>query len=163
VTGNSTALHAVALELAVREGLELVGAGRQLVRITIHRAGGVTIKDCRRFSDTLRIIIEAEGTIRGDFALEVSSPGITRLLKSAADFVRSRGAMVELFLRGGEGTRPVEGVVDDVRDDSVILRTGDTVVAVPLADIRQARPVIDWRELMRKGEKKGHPERNTDE
>lgn len=65
----------------------------------------VTVEDCERVTRQLQYLLEVEGL---DYRrLEVGSPGIDRLLRHEADFIRFSGQMVDLTLKvaiGATGT-----------------------------------------------------------
>jgi len=88
--------------LAASLGLELVEVeyrqeGRQMVlRLFIDREGGVTLDDCASISRELTEILDVEDFIHGHYNLEVSSPGINRPLKQAADYERFTGKLVKI-------------------------------------------------------------------
>lgn len=93
-------------------GYELVELERSaggLLRVTIDfpwapgqpPAPPVTVDDCERVTRQLQFTLEVEGV---DYRrLEVSSPGIDRLLRNAADFERFEGEMVDLTLKAPVG------------------------------------------------------------
>jgi ribosome maturation factor RimP len=65
--------------------------GRWLLRIYIDKDGGVTISDCERVSREVERILDVEDIIDHPYTLEVSSPGLTRVLKKKSDFERYKG------------------------------------------------------------------------
>ena len=88
--------------LAASLGLELAEVeyrqeGRQMVlRLYIDRDGGVTLDDCSAVSRELTEILDVEDIIQGHYTLEVSSPGLNRLLKKPSDFERYTGRLVKI-------------------------------------------------------------------
>jgi ribosome maturation factor RimP len=121
--------------------LELLGRGRRmLLRVTIDREEGVTIDDCADFSRDFGAMLDVDDPISGRYTLEVSSPGLDRLLKGRADFERCRGELVNVFAKevaraGGSFT----GRVMDVHEDGVeFIVDGDSVV-ISYSDIVKAR------------------------
>lgn len=57
----------------------------------------VTVEDCEKVTRQLQFALEVDGA---DYTrLEVSSPGIDRLLRHEQDFIRFEGAMVDLTLK----------------------------------------------------------------
>ena len=99
VVGRVTELAA---PFAASLGLELVEVeyrqeGRQMVlRLYIDREGGVTLDDCASVSRELAEILDVEDFIHGHYNLEVSSPGLNRPLKKAADYERFTGRLVKI-------------------------------------------------------------------
>lgn len=83
-------------------GIELVDIeykreGRAMVlRLFIDREEGITLDDCSTVSRELSEILEVEDFIGGHYTLEVSSPGLNRPLKKAADYQRYRGRLVRI-------------------------------------------------------------------
>jgi ribosome maturation factor RimP len=76
-------------------------SGFEIVDIKIHRGksttyqifidkenGRVTIKDCEVWSDKIGSFIDMNSLINGSYILEVSSPGIDRIIKKPKDFER---------------------------------------------------------------------------
>jgi ribosome maturation factor RimP len=100
-------------------GLELVElerAPRGLLRVYIDRVAGkglVTVEDCSVVSHHLSHLFTVENV---DYErLEVSSPGLDRVLKSAADFARFQQLPVKVRLNTSVDARKrFEGVVQSV-------------------------------------------------
>jgi ribosome maturation factor RimP len=87
-------------------GYELVDTERSaggMLRVTIDRLadapGGafITVDDCEKVTRQLQHVLEVEGCEYS--RLEVSSPGLDRPLKKAADYARFAGEQVDLTLR----------------------------------------------------------------
>ncbi len=131
-------------------GYELVdwdmSARSGLMRVFIDKPKGVDVEDCARVSNHLTHLFSVEGV---DFdRLEVSSPGLDRSLKKAADFTRFAGEEVRLTLveRIGNSKR-LKGVLRGVEGDAVVVDTETGSKSIPLANIDKARlvPRIEWR------------------
>jgi ribosome maturation factor RimP len=157
-------IRALAQELADREGYELVEATlspagrRRHLRVLIYRPGGVSLEDCRHFSEALAAIIDVEEAVRGSYVLEVSSPGLTRPLKTRADFQRAVGREVEVDTVGPDGqASKTTGTVTGTGDEGLGLDVGGSPLTIPWEGVRGARPVIDWRQLFRSGERRLRP------
>jgi len=131
-------------------GYELVdweGApGGRLVRVFIDKTGGITVDDCARVSNHLTHLFAVENI---EFErLEVSSPGLDRPLRKAADFVRFAGEEAELKLTNPiANAKKLKGVLRGCDAGAVVVETANGAVAVPLAAIARARlvPKIEWR------------------
>ena len=62
-------------------GIEHLRQGRtSLLRIYIDSEAGITLEDCARVSNRVSGILDVEDPIAGEYQLEVSSPGLNRLL-----------------------------------------------------------------------------------
>ena len=56
--------------------------GRKILQIAIDRVnGGVTLDDCERVSRELSLLLDVEDFVPGPYVLEVTSPGLDRVLK----------------------------------------------------------------------------------
>lgn len=92
------------------EFVELERGAGGVLRVFIDAGQGIRIEDCERVSHQLSRVLEVEQV---DYQrLEISSPGLDRPLKRAADFHRFAGARVALKLRQPfEGQRNFEGLL----------------------------------------------------
>jgi ribosome maturation factor RimP len=119
--------------------LELSNRGR-FVRVYIDKADGVTVDHCAEVSRQLSRVFEVEGF---DYdRLEISSPGLDRPLKRAADFVRFAGQVAQLRLRvPQDGRRTMTGVLRELRDGVLGLEVEGKMVSVALDNLDKARLV----------------------
>jgi ribosome maturation factor RimP len=117
-----------------------------LVRVFIDKPNGITVDDCARVSNHLTRLFAVENV---EFErLEVSSPGLDRPLKKAADFVRFAGEEAELRLANPiANAKKLKGVLRGCEGGAVVVETAKGAVTVPLAEIDRARlvPRIEWR------------------
>jgi ribosome maturation factor RimP len=80
--------------------LEFQREGRStFLRFFIDKEGGVTLDDCADFSREVSALLDVEEVIETSYRLEVSSPGLERPLKKAADFERFAGKPVKIKTR----------------------------------------------------------------
>jgi len=112
----------------------------RLLRVFIEKAGGVTVDDCAAVTRQLQRVLPVEGI---DYdRLEVSSPGLDRRLKKAADFARFAGHRADVRLRVPvNGRRNFIGTVRAVRGERVELDYEGGELAFDLADMDRARLV----------------------
>lgn len=99
--------------------VEAVWASAGLLRVTIDRVDGdaITVDDCERVTRQLQYALEVEGL---DYKrLEVSSPGVDRLLRLPDDWVRFAGLEVEVTLRTPfQGRKKYRGVLQGPPGDA---------------------------------------------
>jgi ribosome maturation factor RimP len=131
-------------------GFELVdarasGGGRHL-SIFIDRPGGITVDHCAEVSRQLSRVFEVEGI---DYdRLEVSSPGLDRPLRRAADFVRFAGNKVDVRMRtpDASGRKRFTGLLRGAQGAVATVEVEGQDVALNVDDIDRARLVPDLRE-----------------
>ncbi|MDA8383947.1 MAG: ribosome maturation factor RimP [Betaproteobacteria bacterium] len=126
-------------------GFELVdleaGRGGRLIRLFIDKPGGVDVEDCARVSHQVTRLLAVEADYDYD-RLEVSSPGLDRPLRSAADFVRFAGHEAQLKMRAPkEGRRNYVGILRGVDDGVLHLEVDGEVVDLALEQVEKARLV----------------------
>lgn len=112
----------------------------RLMRVFIDSPNGITVDDCATVSNQLTRIFEVENV---DYdRLEVSSPGLDRVLKKLADFERFAGSEVNLRLRLPlAGRRNFNGILQGVRDGKVCLTIDTGDVELELSNVDKARLV----------------------
>ena len=99
------------------ELVEIERTGGGLLRVTIdmpYLAGSapeaeqfINAEDCEKVTRQLQFVLEVEGTAYS--RLEVSSPGIDRLLRNEKDFERFAGALVDITLKAPIGAAASAG------------------------------------------------------
>lgn len=110
----------------------------------------VSHRDCQRVSQQLSVILDVEELITGPagYTLEVSSPGLDRELRKAADFERFAGRLAKISTAEPIGdAKFFEGRLAGFADGKVRmeLKGRDTrMVELPLEAIRKANLVVEW-------------------
>jgi ribosome maturation factor RimP len=118
-------------ELAESLGLELVEltnvhlGGRTIVRLTVHKQGGVKVGECAKLSRSISDYLDTEDVIRGKFTLEVSSLGLDKPLVKPVDFKRRIGETVRVEFKPGVYEKNVDEGVLSLADDVAITITAD--------------------------------------
>ena len=105
--------------------------------------GRVGVEDCARVSREISHGLDATDALPGAYLLEVSSPGIDRVLGRAVDFERAVGQRVSLELREPrEGRRRFKGDLVGFSDDCAHLRAESEDVRIPLDQILRAKALL---------------------
>jgi len=129
--------------------VSLVGGGRRTLQIMIDCADGRTpnIDDCGRVSRKVSVLLDVDNPVRGDYVLEVSTPGIDRPLTRPKDFARFSGyeARVELGNAPEDelgGRRRFRGRLAGLEDDRVLIAEPQGLTRLPLGRITKAKLVL---------------------
>lgn len=78
--------------------IDVLSIGKKtIIRITIDKERGVTIKDCEYVSRQMEALLDVENLIPTAYMLEVSSPGIDRPLKKIQDFEKNIGKLSRII------------------------------------------------------------------
>jgi ribosome maturation factor RimP len=126
--------------------------GRGILRLFVDRPEGISIEELARLSRIVGGLLEVHDVIPGPYTLEVSSPGLTRALKTPKDYQRYAGRLARVTTRAPwEGRQVHCGIIEGLKDDQVCLREGETVVCIPLSEIARARLDIDLKNIGKEG------------
>ncbi len=124
-------VRAIADRVAKTHGVEIWdiefrgGGGKaRMLRIYIDKQEGVTHQDCENVSREMGTILDMEDVVPGSgYLLEVSSPGLDRKLRGAADYERFQGSLVKLqTLEPVDGSRNFEGRLTKFADGKMTLQ-----------------------------------------
>jgi len=145
----------IAAPLAAQEGLELIdaeiggGGGRQILRLLIDKAGGVSLDDCTAVSRAVSTALDVEDPIDGAYDLEVSSPGLDRPLKTPEHFQKFLGSKVRVKtfapLPESENRRTFLGILQGYENGVIAIDVDGKIFRVPHALVSKANvePVFE--------------------
>jgi ribosome maturation factor RimP len=127
-------------------GLELVELEwrphrpRSLLRVFVDKPGGVGIQDCERVSREVGDLLDVAGLIEDAYNLEVSSPGLDRVLRSEREYRWARGKRVRCWLSDG---REMRGRLIEVGTERLVLDGEDGPVELRRAEVTKVRLEAD--------------------
>ena len=131
-----------ALELV---DVEYVRERNWYLRVFIDKQGGVDLEDCQAVSEKLSKILDEKDPISDNYLLEVSSPGLDRVLKKEKDFVRYQGRDVDIhFFKPHNGTKLLTAVLKGRYGDVLTVSHDETEETLDMKDISQIRLHIDF-------------------
>ena len=125
--------------------IEIIGrANRSTLRLVIdHPNRPVTVDDCETVSRQVSRILDVEDPLPERYTLEVSSPGIERVLYRLEHFERFIGFQIKLKLKVPfEGRKKYSGLIARVENQAVLLQTGDTEYEFPAEHIERGQLVV---------------------
>ena len=133
------------------QGVELVDLeltqprrGRATLRLFVDRPGGITLDEITRVSRVVGELLDVHDLISSSYTLEVSSPGLTRKLKTPRDYERYTGRLVRLTTRSPwQGKQVHRGILKGLANEEVSLEEDQTLVRIPLGEIAKARLDLD--------------------
>ena len=125
-------------------GYELVGIEQfghnKLLRIFVDKKNGINIDDCVAISNHLNRLLSVENIDYG--RLEISSPGLDRLLRKEIDFLRFRGETIKLKLRIPiQGQRNFVGILRELNNGIIKLEVDGKLLDLELSNLEKARLV----------------------
>ncbi len=122
------------------------GAGNSLLRVYIDVDDRlVSVEDCETVSRELSALLDVNDPIPGHYTLEVSSPGVDRLLFTAEQFQRNVGETVKVALNMAvDGRKRFQGPILSVADQRITITQDGVEVDMAHANIQSARIVPDY-------------------
>ena len=96
------AVEEILLPIADKENIEIVDieyvkeTKQKVLRIYIDKENGVNLDDCTKMSNLFGDMLDKKDIIKEEYVLEVSSPGLDRILKKEKDFNRFKGYKIKV-------------------------------------------------------------------
>jgi ribosome maturation factor RimP len=123
--------------------VEVLGGGSQgLLRVTLDSVSGdgrISIECCAEVSRELQTQLDVADVMQGAYRLEVSSPGLDRVLAREKDFGAAVGEEVKIRTRRPlEGRRRFRGTLVSFEDESARVLIDGKQVEIPFDEIEKA-------------------------
>lgn len=107
------------------------------LRIFVDKPGGMGIEDCQTLSEALAEKLDEADVVPESYILEVSSPGLDRVLKKDRDFAREMGKMVDVTLYAPlEGEKLLTGRLSAYDGDALTLEARAPIPREKIAQVR---------------------------
>lgn len=148
-----TRVWEIAGPLVAEEGMEIIdielrhegGRRGRVLRVYLDKEGGPNLDDLTRVSRLLSELFDAQIDASEPYTLEVSSPGINRLLTKVEDFLRFIGKRVRVRTRESvDGRKSFLGLLKDVEDEGIVVFQDRMQVRIPFSLIERANYEHDW-------------------
>ena len=115
--------------------------GKTIYRVTIKHEDGVDLELCANISNLISPLLDVNPPIRGDYSLEVSSPGIERKLKKLSHFKNSIGEKVLIVTLDGNQYR---GILKKVEKEKIFIETEEGEKEIDFNEIASAKTYFEW-------------------
>jgi ribosome maturation factor RimP len=107
------------------------------LRVFIDKNGGIEIDDCQQLSEQIENKLDEMDFIKDSYILEVSSPGLDRVLKNEKDFEHELGKVVDITMYAPvNGEKIIVGKLTSYDKDSIILDGDKKFLLEKIACIR---------------------------
>jgi len=119
-------------------------AGGGLLRLYIDSPDGISLEDCEKVSRAVSAVLDEADPIPNEYTLEVSSPGLDRVLRTQDHFARFAGERVKVeMIQLINGRKRFQGRLQKVGESEITLETDGGEVSLPIEDIHRARLIPD--------------------
>ena len=123
--------------LYVKEG------SNKILRIVIDSEHGISLDDCEKVNNEIKEIIDEANPIEEQYFLEISSPGIERLLRKDWQLKKFKGAEVniKLFKKDENGKKEYVGTLGNVTENTLDVEIEGKNITIDRKIISQVKTV----------------------
>lgn len=125
--------------------VEILGKSDLTVQLFVEKlsGGSMTLEDCSTVSKHVSAILDVEDMIESAYMLEVSSPGIDKILTTKEDFETYLGFEIKIkVIERIEGRRSYKGQLLKIEDDQLIIRVDNQDHMIALSNIEHAKLIL---------------------
>lgn len=125
--------------LYVKEGKDFY------LRVVIDKPEGIDINDCEKVNDAINDILDEADYIKDQYFLEVSSPGVERVLRKDKHFEAQIGNEIYLKLfKSVNGLKEIQGILEAFDGGVLTLNLDGDLIKIENKDIAVVRTVFNW-------------------
>ena len=116
------------------------------LRIFIDNEKGIDLNDCEKVNDAVNDILDKENYIKEQYFLEISSPGIERVLRKDKHLEKNIGeeVNVKLFKKDETGAKEYFGKLKEFNQNEIVLETEEYEIKIERKNISQIKTVYNW-------------------
>ena len=122
--------------------VDIVSRGKASLEIVLDKENGITLDECAAFNRAVSAWIDEKGMFSGVYTLDVSSPGLDRILKTDGDFEWAVGKDIEVKMQEPIGEkRDITGkLIETNSGENIIVEDEDgTSVSIGRNNIAKAK------------------------
>lgn len=126
--------------------VEYIKQGKEYyLRIYIDNAQGINLEDCEKVSNIISDLLDKEDIIKEQYYLEVSSPGIERILKKDKHLKNNILKEVEISLYQKQNNQKhYTGILKDFDNDNIYLEINNELAKFERKNISQIKTIYKW-------------------
>lgn len=115
------------------------------LRIFIDKPDGIDLNDCEKVSEGINELLDDADYIKEQYFLEVSSPGIERILRKDKHFKDNIGNLVEVKLfKPINKEKNIVGNLDTFNEELITIKNGNGNINIERKNIAQVKTVYEW-------------------
>ena len=115
----------------------------KILRIVIDSPKGISLDDCEKVNNEIKETIDTANPIEEQYFLEISSPGIERLLRKDWQLEKFKGAEVniKLFKKDENGKKEYTGTLGDITENKLNVISDGEKVSIDRKIISQVKTI----------------------
>lgn len=120
-------------------------AKNYFLRIFIDKDNGsIDLEDCEKVNDAITDILDEADYIKEQYFLEVSSPGIERVIRKDTQLQENIGINIEINLfKPINGSKQHQGILKEFNNEEITIEN-DNLISIPRKNISLIKTVYDW-------------------
>ncbi len=126
--------------------IEFVKEGpNKYLRVYADKEGGITIDDCEIISRAFEAELEKDDFIEEAYILEVSSPGIDRILKKDFEYIKYKGRLVDIKLyKPIDKVKQFQGKLIGLVDNKIVIEESGKEISFDKKDVAVCRLAVEF-------------------
>ena len=115
------------------------------LRIFIDNKNGIDLNDCEKVSNAINEMLDESDIIKEQYYLEVSSPGIERIIRKDKHLEQNKGKQIEvkLFKKDKNGNKSYIGELEDFDAETITIKN-EKEITIERKDIASMRTIYEW-------------------
>ena len=115
------------------------------LRIFIDKSEGIDLNDCEKVSNSINDLLDEADYIKEQYFLEVSSPGIERIIRKDKHLEVNIGNLVEVKLfKPIEKQKVIQGILKDFNKETLLIESNDKNIEIERKNISIIKTVYNW-------------------
>jgi len=115
------------------------------LRIVIDKKDGIDILDCEKVNNAINDILDEKDIIKDQYFLEVSSPGLERLLRKEKHFQSQIGNEISVKLfKPINKQKELIGTLVEYNKEWLTIKVDDTTIKINSKDIAVTKTIFNW-------------------
>ena len=118
------------------------------LRIFIDKDGIIDINDCEKVNNAIGDILDREEPITDSYFLEVSSPGLERILRKKEHFEKQIGNRIQVKLyKAIDGKKELDGILKAITDSIFTIQVEDKTYEIDIKDTSIVKTIFDFENI----------------
>ena len=127
--------------------IEYVKEGKDyFLRIYIDNKEGISIEDCEKVNYAISDLLDNADYIKDQYYLEVSSPGIERVLRKDKHLEQNinNDISIKLFKKDEHGQKEYVGMLKNFDKETITIKVEDSEYIIKRKDIANIKTIFNW-------------------
>ena len=121
-------------------------AKNYFLRIFIDKDNGIDLNDCEKVNNAIADMLDEADYIKEQYFLEVSSPGIERILRKEKHLKQNIGSEIEVSLfKPVDGKKQFIGILEKYDETNITLKIEENEIIIPRKSISLMKKTYNWQ------------------